>query len=203
MAGRSEPVASFATAAAPGDQSYTVGTAIDTLTLPEAGGGDGSLTYELAPEVPGLNFDPATRQLTGTPTAAVTYDMTYTVTDEDGDTDTLKFHHCGESRSVRGRFPGRLLPGVTGRDRTELRVPGTTEEFSVNARGRGRFLADWPVSGSGSTTDDRRAGLRFPASHQGDGVWRIDRVAGSTEVPVTAAPDRAEPPLKGRARRGL
>lgn len=57
--------------------------------------------------------------------------------------------------------------------------PGTTDEFSVNVRGRGRFL-------------DRLAGIRirinnetingrvydFEASHQGDGVWRIDRVAG-------------------------
>ena len=59
--------------------------------------------------------------------------------------------------------------------------PGTADEFSVNVRGRGRFL-------------DRLAGIRiridnetingrvydFAASHQGDGVWRIDRVAGST-----------------------
>ena len=56
--------------------------------------------------------------------------------------------------------------------------PGTTDEFSVNERGRGSFL-------------DRLAGIRirinnetingrvydFEASHQGDGVWRIDRVA--------------------------
>ena len=62
--------------------------------------------------------------------------------------------------------------------------PGTEDEFSVNVRGRGRFL-------------DRLAGIRiridnetidgrvydFEASHQGDGVWRIDRVAGSTEPP--------------------
>ena len=62
--------------------------------------------------------------------------------------------------------------------------PGTEDEFSVNVRGRGRFL-------------DRLAGIRiridnetingrvydFEASHQGDGVWRIDRVTGSTEPP--------------------
>ena len=62
--------------------------------------------------------------------------------------------------------------------------PDTDDEFTVNVRGRGRFL-------------DRLAGIRvrinnesidgrvydFEASHQGDGVWRIDRVAGSTEPP--------------------
>ena len=65
--------------------------------------------------------------------------------------------------------------------------PGTTDEFSVNARGRGSFLG-------------RLAGIRirinnetingflynFEASHQGDGVWRIDRVAG---VAVSLAED--------------
>lgn len=47
------------------DRSYTVGAAIDPLTLPEATGGNGTLRYSLLPEVPGLSFDPDTRQLTG------------------------------------------------------------------------------------------------------------------------------------------
>ena len=41
--------------------------------------------------MPGLSFNPATRQLTGTPTTAGTYNMTYTVRDADGDTSTLTF----------------------------------------------------------------------------------------------------------------
>ena len=56
-----------------------------------ASGGGGTLTYSLTPEVPGLRFNAATRQLTGTPTAAAVYNMTYTATDEDGDTDSLSF----------------------------------------------------------------------------------------------------------------
>ena len=82
---------SFAANSGPSDQTYIVGTAIDTLTLPEASDGDGTLTYNLSPEVPGLTFDPSTRQFTGTPTMAGTHAMTYTVTDEDDDTDTLTF----------------------------------------------------------------------------------------------------------------
>ena len=82
---------SFRTTTGPGNQTYTVGMAIDTLTLPEASGGNGNLTYSLSPSVPGLAFNSTTRQLTGTPSTASTYAMTYTVTDEDGDTDTLSF----------------------------------------------------------------------------------------------------------------
>ena len=78
-------------AAAIGAQTYEAGTAIGPLALPEASGGDGALTYSLLPGVPGLVFDAAARLLTGTPTSAGTYSMTYTVTDEDGDTDMRNF----------------------------------------------------------------------------------------------------------------
>ena len=82
------------------NQSYTQNTAIDTLTLPAATGGDGTLTYTLAgpsgEALPaGLGFNATTRQLTGTPTtvqAAKTY--TYTATDGDAtnpDAATLTF----------------------------------------------------------------------------------------------------------------
>ena len=82
---------SFRAAVSPGDQTYTVGTAIDGLTLPEASGGNGTLSYSLSPNVPGLSFNATARQLTGTPTAAASYATTYTVTDSDGDTDALRF----------------------------------------------------------------------------------------------------------------
>ena len=81
----------FAVGSGPGDQIYTVGEAIGELTLPTAAGGGGTLTYALSPEVPGLTFDPATRQLTGTPSAEGTYAMTYTATNTDGETGTLGF----------------------------------------------------------------------------------------------------------------
>lgn len=77
--------------------------------------------------------------------------------------------------------PGDCYAGLLVGIGESCTYPGTTDEFSVNARGRGSFL-------------DRLAGIRirinnetingrvydFEASHQGDGVWRIDRVAGST-----------------------
>ena len=72
------------------DQTYAVNTAISTLTLPPATGGNGTLTYSLAPALPdGLSFDPGNRQITGTPTtaqAATRY--TYKVVDSDTNTAT-------------------------------------------------------------------------------------------------------------------
>ena len=73
----------FGTVAA---QTYTAGTAIVPVTLLRAFGGNGALTYTLAPTVPGLSFDAATRRLSGTPTQAGTYRMTYRAADADANT---------------------------------------------------------------------------------------------------------------------
>jgi len=78
------------------DQNYTAGEAISPLLLPDAVGGNGALTYALQPEVPGLTFDTRTRELSGTPSTSDTYQMTYRVSDADGNTadsdaDTLTF----------------------------------------------------------------------------------------------------------------
>ena len=74
-------------------QSYTQNTAISSLTLPQATGGTAPLTYSLSPALPaGLSFNASTRELSGTPTAALTATTyTYTVTDETGATATLSF----------------------------------------------------------------------------------------------------------------
>ena len=75
------------------DQSSLQNTPIEALTLPAATGGDGNLSYALAPDLPvGLTFDPVTRALAGTPTkpqGMTTY--TYTVTDSVGQEAQLTF----------------------------------------------------------------------------------------------------------------
>ena len=69
--------------AAVADQSYRTGEEIGILELPVASSGDGPLVYSLSPEVPGLTFDAGSRTLSGTPTVAGTYELTYRVEDSD------------------------------------------------------------------------------------------------------------------------
>ena len=184
-AGEVDRFPSFRTAENPGNQSYTVGTAIDALTLPEATGGNGTLTYSLSPGVPGLTFNATTRQLTGTPTTAGTHAMTYTVMDEDGDTDSLSFTITVSADTSTEGSLGVCQVGMTLSSGQSCTYPGTTDEFSVNVRGRGSFLgrlAGIRIRINNQTINNRV--YDFEASHQGDGVWRIDRIAGSTEAPT-------------------
>ena len=164
------------------DRRYRAGAAIDTLKLPTASGGDGTLTYGLSPNVPGLRFDADTLELSGTPTAAGAYAMTYTVTDRDGDTDTRTFTiNVDASDAVAdGSCYAGLVVGI-GETCT---YPGTDDVFSVNQRGRGSFLTY--LAGIRIRLDNHTLNGRvydLLATHQGDGVWRIERIAGSTEPP--------------------
>ena len=67
------------------DKTYVQNLAIDSETLPEAIGGDGTLTYTISPDLPaGLAFEPVTRLLSGTPTVSQSATLyTYTATDSD------------------------------------------------------------------------------------------------------------------------
>ena len=71
------------------NQTYTKDTAITALELPEATGGMGALTYSLAPVPAGLEFDAATRTLSGTPSTASTTATTHTYTVTDSATSPL------------------------------------------------------------------------------------------------------------------
>ena len=72
--------------------TFTVGKAITDVVLPEANGGNGDLTYTLPlTGADGLNFDGATRTLSGTPTFTTTFTAAYTATDQDGDPVTASF----------------------------------------------------------------------------------------------------------------
>ncbi len=75
---------------APEDPQWTAGEAVDALTLPEATGGTGAITYSLDPETwNGLSFDATTRALSGTPEEAGTSEFIYTATDAAQATATL------------------------------------------------------------------------------------------------------------------
>ena len=69
--------------------SYTwkAGDAVDAV-LPAATSGDAPLTYSVVGLPNGLSFDPETRRISGTPSAAGSGTATYTATDNDGDKDS-------------------------------------------------------------------------------------------------------------------
>ena len=72
------------------DQTYPKDAAITAWTLPTATGND-PVRYTLTPSVAGLTFDSSTQGLSGTPTEAGSFDMTYKGTDDDGDQAELSF----------------------------------------------------------------------------------------------------------------
>ena len=74
-----------------GAQTATVGTAF-TATLPVGTGGDPPLSYSVSGEPSWASFNATTRVLSGTPDAAGTHHLTYTVEDDDGDTDDTTFN---------------------------------------------------------------------------------------------------------------
>ena len=113
----------FAESAGPGDLTYTVGAAIDALTLPEASGGNGVLRYGLSPRVPGLMFDAATRELSGTPGTAGTYAMTYTVVDEGRRCRLARLHYRGGRRPARDGPARHLQGGHVVEPRTAVHLP--------------------------------------------------------------------------------
>ena len=73
-------------------QTWAYGVPVAPLTLPEAAGGDGTLSYRLSPALPaGLSFDARARRIAGTPTARRASTVyAYTATDADGDAATMR-----------------------------------------------------------------------------------------------------------------
>ena len=120
------------------------GVAMQALVLPEASGGDGALTYALTPALlpAGLDFNAATRVLSGLPTAAMaktTY--TYTATDTDGDRASLTFtitvtvaaaekKRFNDGLAAQGRA---LLSGATSVIGERFRNPGASSWSGATA----------------------------------------------------------------------
>ena len=106
--------------AAVGTLALTAGETMEPVQLPKASGGNGRLRYRLTSEpagLAGLDFDPATRWLTGTPTAAGTFTFTLRATDGDGDTAAVLFlvkvnrapvARAGDDLTVDPGAPARL-----------------------------------------------------------------------------------------------
>ena len=124
------------------NQTYTAGTPITPLVLPEASGGTAPLRYSLSALPAGLAFDAATRTITGTP-AAATDDaviVIYTVIDSAGEVDALTFTiTINEGISFDDFFnlfpSGKIVP-TASHDLVEIR------EFVVGQRLEGLVLPE-------------------------------------------------------------
>ena len=135
----------------PANQTYTLNTEITELTLPEASGGTGTLTYTLTGPgdsgLPGgLDFDVDTRTLSGTPSTADTFDLTYTVTDANGASKSVDFTvsvsdglaltaPVDQNYTLNTAITGLTLPVATGGTGTLTytltSVPGLTFETGM------------------------------------------------------------------------
>ena len=149
---------SFGDATIP-DQTWARAVPIDALTLPEASGSGGVLTYALTPSLPGgLAFTASTRTVSGTPTTAqAATEYTYTATDIDGDAATLVFTIAIEAAetddaafvSVSG-VPSKMAAGGTATVAVTMQNTGTTTWTSSAGYGLG----------SQSPQDNQTWGLR-------------------------------------------
>lgn len=93
--------------------------------IPSATGGSGVFTYSAANLPPGLNFDPATRAITGTPTQSGTFTFPVTVTDNENNTTTLDYTLTVRDALALGNvvfpdgavnviYPTQTIPDATG-----------------------------------------------------------------------------------------
>ena len=96
------------------DQTFTVGTEVP-LVLPESVGGTVPLTYAVSPALPdGLEFDAASRQITGIPTAQVEQSVyRYAVVDANAmsDSTTLVVTVAAAVVFLDAVGPWRFTPG--------------------------------------------------------------------------------------------
>ena len=138
----------FATGAAIRDLRLSTGRDVGPVTatvplppLPAATGGDGDLAYTLEPAVPGLSLDPRTRRITGTPTAAGSYAMTYRVVDSDADTGATDSAALTFTLDVAANtapvalFAGQTVSRSVKIPGTEWHLPLLTYPYGIDLRG--------------------------------------------------------------------
>ena len=169
----------FADSIAVPNQTYTSGTPIIPLVLPEASGGTAPLRYSLSALPAGLAFDAATRTISGTPSAVTdgAVIVIYTVIDSAGEVDALTFTiTVSEGLSFDSFFDlfpsGKIVP-TASHDLVEIR------EFVVGQRVEGIVL---PQASGGTAPLTYSLSPALPAGLAFDAATRT--IAGT---PQTAA----------------
>jgi len=186
---------SFGDATIP-DQTWVQYEALAPLTFPAASGGDGELTYRLAPPLPaGLSFDLATRVLWGTPATPLSAtEYTYTATDTDGEVATLSFSITVKAAvrddaavvSVLG-LPSKMVAGDVATVTLTVRNTGTTTWTPFGGYGLGSRDNDtWGLRRAplyGSVAPNETVTFELPITAPGTAAsypfeWRMVRDPG-------------------------
>ena len=168
-----DPAFSTTTVAA---QTYTVGMDIGSVILPTATGGNGALTYTLAPLPDGLML--TDNMLSGIPvTPQAATNLAYTVTDGDGNTDTIDFTITITAITITGDTTGMVTEG------------GVEVATSDTAAGRLDNPAGDFVSQAGATDRANGQGAygRFTLATGGAWTYTLDNEDDDTNaLPVGA-----------------
>ncbi len=171
------------------DQSYEEGAAIAALTLPQAAGGAGTLTYSLSPALPaGLSFDASSRTIAGTPTVAgAASAYTYSATDGT-DTATLGF-------SIRVAAAGAAEAASAGAGSTpDARPPAAPSSVTVT-RSDGALSASWPAV-------DGASSYHVTYSADGGASWSLAALNHPGSSITISGVDNAETYIVGVRARG-
>ena len=174
------------------DKTVTVGQPV-SIELPEATGGSKRivwLRYRMEPEIPGLGFNSRTRTLSGTPTLTGQAQVTYTVTDRNGVSDSATFTlevAAGASAPAAPQISARALPasGLAALDWDD--VDGATG-YVVQLKAAD---ADYPSFAADSVPDQATL-LVYPSSVQNEDGSTMRAVVfglidGAYKVRVAAA----------------
>ncbi len=184
---------------------YIQGTNVGLpVTLPAATGGNGTLNYSLTPSLPtGLEFNPATRVISGTPTDIIQTPgrlYTYKVTDSDGDIDSLSFR-IEIFRDQTPTFSGVMVDDqvyTAGVQITPLELPrsilGNSPSHSITPELPDGLIIETETGGDGGM---RRIiiirGTPTTAMPETEYTWRVRDTDGDTDELTFSITVLAEP----------
>ncbi len=189
------------------NQTYSAGNPITNLTLPEALAGPAAVpstnAYTLGSEPPGLSFN--NRILSGTPTGTMrsrTFNLTYTATNGDGDTDSLLFSITVTNAEATGvpTIFGDLIEdeeltagpsGINDPNGFQIISEGVPPEFTYQWQADGADISGATSSAYTLTTAEIGKVITVTASFTDGGGRQESRTSAATAA-VRAA---NEPPM--------
>ena len=119
----------------PTDKEFAIGSSVD-FALPAASSGDPPLVYSVSSPPSGLSFSSSSRSVSGTPDTEGSTNVTYTVRDINGDSDTAEF-----DIEITDETP--CLPTVSDRSGTV----GASVRFTLPSSPCGDGTISYSVSG--------------------------------------------------------